>query len=978
MLRPQRGEGERSQHNKKKRKAPQIALTALIFATPLCMSQSALASTSSFGLLPQQQTQQTLQQMAGLRPAGNYQSQSFQTRFASSTPIISESDISALESRLTQYKSTLATLKSKPARNPSLQSSVQAQITAITQQISDLEDLIAEAKKDLAEYTAAQETLAKALERYTEAQNKTKVVSEKVTTYQQEYESHTEAYTKATSEYDASLIILDAVKQDLQAAEDALSSADASLTTQIQITNNALTALNNSNNLVSQAGSSVVTAQQALLSAQEALDNASSNKSQAQSAYDIALTNLQEAQSAFNTAQANLQAAQNAYDTNLIPDPNWQAPTYQKENTRLVPYTEIQLVRTLVPRTTTRIDTQTIPNILFNSALTNTEGWSGVYAGWQGSSPALIDNQVTFSYTNQSVSQGLYSGPFQNATLTLSADWLNNDLNRGMVDTYSMTVEARDINQNPVGSATYNSTGSHDWTNRSVTLQATGPVSYITVTFTGIDSGFWYGTYGPTFKNPSLSISHGQEITETTYEEVITYEEVTKYREEIYYTTEPVLTQGTIQVSINEGGQATFTAPEGATFTYSNLRYEAIARPECGSNISPSVNGLSTITIKALNSVWGDPCSGWQKRIVGTISYLGQPTAPLIKDPALLVELEEAQDAYATALSNLNSSDLTSQEKSSELNSASNVYNIALSNKQGASEELSSAQSVMDSAVSIQSDNQDVYNTELAKQTTLESTKTQAEAVVTTKTQTVTATQTDVDTKAQAVATAQAVKETTFQTLTIEQGNLTAASEGESVALATKSQAEDTVVVKQQRASTSIATASTKAEVISFTEVETTLETPADEGSKEIPAELSAENLMEVNLEEVDPTELTEAQAEQLVEAALETFLTAEEGSAEYEQALDALYLAAEQDDIELSPELAAIPGLAGAVEVLNFLGNAGADMSPEVREESEKIVVTAVVAAGVAVQAAAGAATSAAVSAGGSTGSSGSRRVGK
>jgi hypothetical protein len=135
---------------------------------------------------------------------------------------------------------------------------------------------------------------------------------------------------------------------------------------------------------------------------------------------------------------------------------------------------------------------------------------------------------------------------------------------------------------------------------------------------------------------------------------------------------------------------------------------------------------------------------------------------------------------------------------------------------------------------------------------------------------------------------------------------------------------------------------------------------------------------MEVNLEAVDPTELTEAQAEQLKEAALETFLTAEEGSPEYEQALEALYLAAEQDDIELPEELATIPGLAGAVEVLNFLGNAGADMSPEVREESKKIVVTAVVAAGVAVQAAAGAATSAAVSAGSSTGSSGSRRVGK
>ena len=132
---------------------------------------------------------------------------------------------------------------------------------------------------------------------------------------------------------------------------------------------------------------------------------------------------------------------------------------------------------------------------------------------------------------------------------------------------------------------------------------------------------------------------------------------------------------------------------------------------------------------------------------------------------------------------------------------------------------------------------------------------------------------------------------------------------------------------------------------------------------------------MEVNLDSVDPTELTPEQADQLKEAALETFETAEEGSPEYEQALDALYLAAEQDDIVLDENLAAIPGLAGAVEALNFLGNAGSDMSPKTREESEKVVVTAVVAAGAAIQSAAAAASTASA---GAASSGGSRRVGK
>jgi hypothetical protein len=119
--------------------------------------------------------------------------------------------------------------------------------------------------------------------------------------------------------------------------------------------------------------------------------------------------------------------------------------------------------------------------------------------------------------------------------------------------------------------------------------------------------------------------------------------------------------------------------------------------------------------------------------------------------------------------------------------------------------------------------------------------------------------------------------------------------------------------------------------------------------AEDLPVELSADELMAVDLEQIVATELTIDQAEALVEAALEVFETAEPGSEEYEQALKALFVAAQQDDIVLDEALAAIPllgdVLGGATELVNFLGNAGADMSPQVREQSEKIVVTAVVA---------------------------------
>jgi hypothetical protein len=119
--------------------------------------------------------------------------------------------------------------------------------------------------------------------------------------------------------------------------------------------------------------------------------------------------------------------------------------------------------------------------------------------------------------------------------------------------------------------------------------------------------------------------------------------------------------------------------------------------------------------------------------------------------------------------------------------------------------------------------------------------------------------------------------------------------------------------------------------------------------AEELPEELSTEELMQVDLEQIIATDLSEAQVEALIEAALETFETAEQGSEEYIQALEALFVAAQADDIVLDEALAAIPllgdVLGGATELVNFLGNAGADMSPQVREDSEKIVVTAVVA---------------------------------
>jgi hypothetical protein len=145
---------------------------------------------------------------------------------------------------------------------------------------------------------------------------------------------------------------------------------------------------------------------------------------------------------------------------------------------------------------------------------------------------------------------------------------------------------------------------------------------------------------------------------------------------------------------------------------------------------------------------------------------------------------------------------------------------------------------------------------------------------------------------------------------------------------------------------------------------------PEEEVVVEIKEPITAENIeaFVAELSSIQPQLLTEEQLTLITEAALETFETAEQGSPEYEAALDALLVVAQADDIIIDEALAAIPfigNVAGAaVEVFNALGNAGADMSPQVREQSEKVVIASVIVANIAItatQAAASAAVAAA-----------------
>ena len=145
--------------------------------------------------------------------------------------------------------------------------------------------------------------------------------------------------------------------------------------------------------------------------------------------------------------------------------------------------------------------------------------------------------------------------------------------------------------------------------------------------------------------------------------------------------------------------------------------------------------------------------------------------------------------------------------------------------------------------------------------------------------------------------------------------------------------------------------------------------TPEPEPS-ETPEPTEPELPIDVNT--VDPETLSDKEVEELVTAAEAILATAEQGSPAYEQALQALAVAAIADDPQLPTELESIPGAQAVLETFNALGNIGADMAPQVREDAEKTIIASVIATGAAVQATVAAATTASMTTS-SSGSSGS-----
>ena len=885
MLRSERGEGERP----RKTKGSQIFIATLLFATPICMAESAFASTSAFlkpsvassigeyqfqGLAGQQKANQESIRYTGLLNQGGKQSP---------FRLLTSSDIDTLKSTLSQYKSQLTTLKSSSPKDPDNTAVYEKALNNVETKISDLEELISKVQADYAKQQDAQEILRRSINQYNLALANKESASQEASTKATTYQQALAILQEAQQSYDASLTRLNEATVNKDLAQEAYNLADASLTNQIAVTNEALNTLNNARFLTAEQTQQLEIVQQELDQAQQELDTASTNKAEAQSNYDRVKSVSDLAKSNYDQAHQSTTDYIATYNS-LIDDYNIVYQEY------LDAQDTVNITRTNLQEATNQLN-QAQWN--YDNLLIPTEGGEATVQGLT----VKVYNQINSS--NPQRSDTAYNLCKTTTLTNIQANWGGGDILGCGGD--------------------------------RVLIHYTGyftPSENITYLMNQADDGFYLTLDGATIINDWRLKGCG-------------------------------------------GGWYPVNLQAGRTYALDAWFYEW------------GGGACSTLYYQSNNN-WGVTPASW---------YSQNQPAQLTNNPALLPELHNARVYYdATVLanqqaeedwqiaqanqqsaaqgttdayyhliglaetensiySNLQIAQADTVEAESNLNRIINVYDLALSNKSQKQTAYETAQADLFSSQQKLKANEITYQEATTQQETLRTAKGVAENNLTNAINVEASAGLDKTNKSVILTQSQSEEATASQNLTKAEANLQTSEEAESVALGIKLQREEALSSSQQTLDTSFQSA-TNASNISLTDVEEILNTPAPkpepepEGSAEIPAVI--ENLMDVDLEAVDPTELTKAQAEQLVEAALVAFETAEEGSAEYEQALDALALAAQQDDIVVDEALAAIPGVGqaaqAAVAVLNAIGNLGADISPKKRKEAQNLVVTTLV----------------------------------
>jgi multidrug efflux pump subunit AcrA (membrane-fusion protein) len=363
---------------------------------------------------------------------------------------------------------------------------------------------------------------------------------------------------------------------------------------------------------------------------------------------------------------------------------------------------------------------------------------------------------------------------------------------------------------------------------------------------------------------------------------------------------------------------------------------------------------------------------------VVTVELVPGLSAPLINDPALLTILQQkqsaltsAQSSYDSALIDYNYANQQYLDAQAAFDSATSVYldkqavlGLAREDKDVKQQLLENANTNNDNANTTQNSKQAVNDQKVSAVNSATQYNSDQEAALVSK-------QNEVAQQTQVVATAEsdlAIAQSQLESALQEQSDSTNALDQATAAVLTATSSLDGLKIKADGVINNIteqesAIISKQDELASAQQelddiepyIEPTPEptaTPSESVRPEPTPEPTPEPKPEVapitelpkDVSSIDPSTLSTKQVEQLVAVANEVLATAEQGSPAYEKALDALFVAAQADDIQIDPALAAIPGVGQAAEAaiaaINFMGNVGADMAPATREKAKKEVM--------------------------------------
>ena len=140
---------------------------------------------------------------------------------------------------------------------------------------------------------------------------------------------------------------------------------------------------------------------------------------------------------------------------------------------------------------------------LVNGDFNGASGWTVVQDGGSGVS---FQGSLRFSYQSGTVSQTVDASPGETLNLSFIVDnSLTNSVGQGVIsDTWTATLSSDSASP---ASATVTRSVAHDPENFSLSIVIPQGATNATITFSGMDNGYWAGHYGPSIDNVNLSIT---------------------------------------------------------------------------------------------------------------------------------------------------------------------------------------------------------------------------------------------------------------------------------------------------------------------------------------------------------------------------------------------------------------------------------------------------------------------------------------